>query len=228
LVATSPFLDLVDAPASCRGDSRWLLLRLSWIWWMPRPRAGEIHVGCYNRPPSRASRCPALGWRHSHADSSTGRRSALAQRNNRNFDAIASDAGGCSGQRESPRHKAGASIREALLGSTCVNLPGTRPGHPFEKRCWVAANVNLPGIRPGHPTVKSRRGSRQRESPRHKAGASDKSKAGGVAADTGVPYLIGIVPILGILFVLCDVLSIFGETRRCIHDAMARTKVVTA
>jgi len=43
-----------------------------------------------------------------------------------------------------------------------------------------------------------------------------------------LPALIGIIPILGQLFILVDWLSIFGESRRCIHDAMARTKVVEA
>ena len=43
-----------------------------------------------------------------------------------------------------------------------------------------------------------------------------------------VPALIGCIPVLGALFKLFDWLAIFGEHRRCIHDAMARTKVVEA
>jgi uncharacterized RDD family membrane protein YckC len=43
-----------------------------------------------------------------------------------------------------------------------------------------------------------------------------------------VPRLIKLVPVLGTLFGLADVLSIFGEERRCIHDRIAGTKVVEA
>ncbi|HLT48580.1 MAG TPA: RDD family protein [Rubricoccaceae bacterium] len=38
--------------------------------------------------------------------------------------------------------------------------------------------------------------------------------------------VIASVPFLGALFVLADVLAIFGEERRCLHDHFARTKVV--
>ncbi len=41
-----------------------------------------------------------------------------------------------------------------------------------------------------------------------------------------VPGLIAAIPRLGALFVLADVLSIFGEERRCLHDYIAGTKVV--
>jgi uncharacterized RDD family membrane protein YckC len=41
-----------------------------------------------------------------------------------------------------------------------------------------------------------------------------------------VPSLITAVPCLGIVFGLIDILSIFGEERRCLHDRMAGTKVV--
>jgi uncharacterized RDD family membrane protein YckC len=41
-----------------------------------------------------------------------------------------------------------------------------------------------------------------------------------------VPWLIGFV--LGPLFVLPDVLFIFGDERRCLHDMMADTVVVDA
>jgi uncharacterized RDD family membrane protein YckC len=43
-----------------------------------------------------------------------------------------------------------------------------------------------------------------------------------------VPGVIGAVPIVGPLFTLADVLFIFGEERRCIHDYFADTKVVLA
>lgn len=41
-----------------------------------------------------------------------------------------------------------------------------------------------------------------------------------------VPFLIGIVPYVGILFDIVDVCFIFGEPRRCVHDYIAGTKVV--
>jgi uncharacterized RDD family membrane protein YckC len=41
-----------------------------------------------------------------------------------------------------------------------------------------------------------------------------------------VPFLIGAVPVLGALFLMVNVLSIFGEDRRCLHDRIAGTKVV--
>jgi hypothetical protein len=43
-----------------------------------------------------------------------------------------------------------------------------------------------------------------------------------------VPGLIGAIPCVGNLFVLFDVLFIFGEERRGIHDYIAGTKVVEA
>ena len=39
---------------------------------------------------------------------------------------------------------------------------------------------------------------------------------------------IWMIPILGQLFVLADALFIFGDNRRCIHDLVARTKVIVA
>jgi uncharacterized RDD family membrane protein YckC len=41
-----------------------------------------------------------------------------------------------------------------------------------------------------------------------------------------LPTVLGLVPILGNLFALVDVLAIFTEERRCLHDWMAGTKVV--
>ncbi len=43
-----------------------------------------------------------------------------------------------------------------------------------------------------------------------------------------VPGVIGAVPIVGPFFSLADVLFIFGDQRRCIHDYLADTKVVLA
>lgn len=42
------------------------------------------------------------------------------------------------------------------------------------------------------------------------------------------PGLIGAIPFIGTIFSLVDVLFIFGEERRCIHDHFADTKVVVA
>jgi uncharacterized RDD family membrane protein YckC len=41
-----------------------------------------------------------------------------------------------------------------------------------------------------------------------------------------VPFLITFVPLFGALFVFADVLFIFGDERRCLHDLIAGTKVV--
>jgi uncharacterized RDD family membrane protein YckC len=41
-----------------------------------------------------------------------------------------------------------------------------------------------------------------------------------------VPGLIGAVPYLGMVFTLVDILFIFREDRRCIHDLIAGTRVV--
>lgn len=43
-----------------------------------------------------------------------------------------------------------------------------------------------------------------------------------------VPGIISFVPWLGMLFVLVDILFIFGPERRCVHDYIAGTKVVKA
>jgi uncharacterized RDD family membrane protein YckC len=48
----------------------------------------------------------------------------------------------------------------------------------------------------------------------------------GVLLRNWVPKLIGMVPYLGVLFHLIDVLFIFREDRRCIHDHIAGTRVV--
>jgi uncharacterized RDD family membrane protein YckC len=41
-----------------------------------------------------------------------------------------------------------------------------------------------------------------------------------------VVRLVGVIPLVGILFTLVDTLMIFGEERRCVHDYMADTIVV--
>jgi uncharacterized RDD family membrane protein YckC len=43
-----------------------------------------------------------------------------------------------------------------------------------------------------------------------------------------LPWFLGIIPYLGFVFSLTDTLFIFGEQRRCLHDLLAGTKVVTA
>ena len=42
------------------------------------------------------------------------------------------------------------------------------------------------------------------------------------------PAVLGVIPIIGFFFGLANVLCIFREDRRCIHDFMADTVVVTA
>jgi uncharacterized RDD family membrane protein YckC len=43
-----------------------------------------------------------------------------------------------------------------------------------------------------------------------------------------VPTLLGAVPLVGAFFSLADVLFIFRDDRRCLHDLIATTKVVRA
>jgi len=43
-----------------------------------------------------------------------------------------------------------------------------------------------------------------------------------------VPGLLAAIPLLGDPFMLVNVLFIFGEERRCLHDLIAGTKVVRA
>jgi len=44
----------------------------------------------------------------------------------------------------------------------------------------------------------------------------------------GSTQLISLVPVLGGLYVIVDVLFIFRDDRRCIHDLIAGTQVVVA
>jgi uncharacterized RDD family membrane protein YckC len=50
----------------------------------------------------------------------------------------------------------------------------------------------------------------------------------GVILRSWVPFLIGLIPYLGMLFGLIDSLCIFSEERRCVHDGIAGTKVIVA
>jgi uncharacterized RDD family membrane protein YckC len=52
--------------------------------------------------------------------------------------------------------------------------------------------------------------------------------ASGVAMRSWLPFLVQCIPFVGSLFGLVDVLFIFGEERRCVHDLIAGTKVVVA
>ena len=51
---------------------------------------------------------------------------------------------------------------------------------------------------------------------------------GAVALRWLVPALIGAIPYIGWTFGVADVLFIFADDRRCLHDHIAGTKVVTA
>jgi uncharacterized RDD family membrane protein YckC len=51
---------------------------------------------------------------------------------------------------------------------------------------------------------------------------------GNVLLRSFVPSLIGSIPYIGGCFSLVDVLCIFGEERRCLHDQIAGTAVVEA
>jgi uncharacterized RDD family membrane protein YckC len=44
----------------------------------------------------------------------------------------------------------------------------------------------------------------------------------------GVTWLIGLIPFIGGLYGLVNVLAIFRESRKCLHDDIAKTKVVKA
>ncbi len=50
----------------------------------------------------------------------------------------------------------------------------------------------------------------------------------GVAMRAWVPGVIGLIPWIGGLFSLVNILFIFGQDRRCIHDQIAGTRVVVA
>jgi uncharacterized RDD family membrane protein YckC len=50
--------------------------------------------------------------------------------------------------------------------------------------------------------------------------------ASGVVLRNWVPKLMGVLPYLGALFQLVDILFIFRDDRRCIHDHIAGTRVV--
>ncbi len=43
-----------------------------------------------------------------------------------------------------------------------------------------------------------------------------------------VPFMIGLLPLFGLIFILADSLFIFSERNRCLHDRIANTIVVMA
>jgi uncharacterized RDD family membrane protein YckC len=57
---------------------------------------------------------------------------------------------------------------------------------------------------------------------------SNPGFVGAVLLRNFVPGMIASIPCLGGIFSLVDILFIFGEERRCIHDLIASTKVVEA
>lgn len=59
----------------------------------------------------------------------------------------------------------------------------------------------------------------------------DGSRVGfldGVVLRAWLPFLMGLIPVLGSFFGLADALAIFGQDRMCLHDRIAKTKVVLA
>lgn len=52
--------------------------------------------------------------------------------------------------------------------------------------------------------------------------------AHGVALRAMIPNAISMIPYLGYVFSVVDALFIFGQDRRCLHDHLAGTKVITA
>jgi uncharacterized RDD family membrane protein YckC len=50
----------------------------------------------------------------------------------------------------------------------------------------------------------------------------------GVGMRAILPWFIGCIPYIGSIFALVDILMIFRDDRRCLHDLMAGTKVVVA
>ena len=40
--------------------------------------------------------------------------------------------------------------------------------------------------------------------------------------------IIGAIPLLGSIYSLADILAIFSQSRQCLHDKLADTKVVQA
>jgi uncharacterized RDD family membrane protein YckC len=61
---------------------------------------------------------------------------------------------------------------------------------------------------------------------RHGAGGAPAGFARTVVLRTWLPFALRFIPLLGALFALVDVLFIFGEERRCLHDLIAGTQVV--
>lgn len=51
---------------------------------------------------------------------------------------------------------------------------------------------------------------------------------GAVVLRAGVPQVIGVIPFIGAIFGIVDILFIFSEERRCLHDHIASTIVVEA
>jgi uncharacterized RDD family membrane protein YckC len=57
---------------------------------------------------------------------------------------------------------------------------------------------------------------------------SNPGFVGAVLLRNVVPGMIGSLPCVGPIFSLADILYIFGEDRRCLHDHIAGTRVVNA
>ena len=60
-----------------------------------------------------------------------------------------------------------------------------------------------------------------------KVDGQDVNFVSGVVMRSWVPGFISAIPLVGMLFWLIDPLVIFGEERRCVHDVMAGTKVIS-
>ena len=118
---------------------------------MPRPRAGEGHVGCYKRSGSLLRNAPAL-CRGRLRDELRERRGVrqMRERVAASGNNVARQA--CSNQRENTRRKVTASESYSLVWSVAANVKLRDIAASEIKEAWsVATNVRLRDARSRHP-----------------------------------------------------------------------------